>query len=90
VIPQARCEDLFPRAAKIEWLLVEQYVEEQVIIDDYVHGRQSGEVGIIRGHLSGQFGVTTGLVDGVTKEGSQTASPSGNDQQRVAQVRDLY
>ena len=70
VIPQAGGEDLPARAAEVGWFLIQQYGEEEVVIDDYVHGAPlSGELGFAFGHLGGQLGVAPGLADGVAKKG---------------------
>ena len=52
-------------------------------------GSRLGEIGLVCGHLGGELGIAAGLFDRVAEEGSQAASAGGDDEQRLAQVRDL-
>ena len=67
VVPQPGREDLRTGVTKRSWLFVEQDLQEQVVVDDYVHEETSGEIGLADRRLGGELGVAAGIFDRIAQ-----------------------
>jgi hypothetical protein len=60
-----------------------------VVIDDDVHNEPSRKIGLVESYLGGKLGVAAGIFYRVAQQGSEPAPTGRNDEQCLAQVRDL-